>query len=241
MLPVRWMLPVGGVLVAITLLALALTTPDGSRSQATNGASVRSGIIELGERPEWRQSIIESAIQRRADELSKLRELLDTPIHTDAAPTDSKIAGLPQTVPLDTTDSLSIEFPVSAAPDEKPKAAPADSKIAGLPQTVPRDIANSLSIEFPVSAAPEGKPKSRNQARVKSVRYTRRPVTAVNRGTPQTQNVVTFPFGGQTGYTPPLNTNSYFGNQSGQPSTPQVNNHLGNQIWQTPTPNADIH
>ena len=252
MFPVRWMLPVGGVLFAITLLALALITPDGPRSQATNVVSVRSGIIELGERPEWRQYIIQSAIQRRADELSKLRELPDTPIHTDAAPTDSKIAGLPQTVPLDTANSLAIEFPVSAAPEANPQAALADSKIAGLPETVPLDIANSLSIEFPVnaapkvnpqaaladskietvpldianslsiefpvSAAPEVKPKSRNQARVKNVRHSRRPVTAVNRDPPQTQNVVAFPFGSQTWYTPPLNTNGYFGNQSGQPS-----------------------
>ena len=96
MLPVRWMLPVGGVLFAITLLALALITPDGSRSQATNGVSVRSGIIELGERPEWRQYIIQSAIQRRADELSKLRELPDAPIHTDAAPTNSSSRGFPR-------------------------------------------------------------------------------------------------------------------------------------------------
>lgn len=241
MLPVRWMLPVGGVLFAITLLALALITPDGPRSQATNVVTVRSGIIELGERPEWRQYIIQSAIQRRADELSKLRELPDTPIRTDAAPTGSKIAGLPQTVPLDTANSLAIEFPVSAAPEANPQAALADSKIAGLPETVPLDIANLLSIEFPVSAAPEVKPKSRNQARVKNVRHSRRPVTAVNRDPPQTQNVVAFPFGSQKWYTPPLNTNGYFGNQSGQPSTPKANNHLGNQTWQTPAANADIH
>jgi hypothetical protein len=239
MLPVRWMLPVGGVLFAITLLALALTTPDGPRSQVTNPVSVRSGIIELGERPEWRQYIIRSAIQRRADELSKLRELPDTPIHTDAA-ADSKIAGLPETVPLDIANSLSIEFPVSAAPEENPQAALADSTIAGLPETVPLDIGNSLSIEFPVSAAPEGKPKSR-KARVKSVRHVRHTVTAVKRVTPQAQNVVTSPFGSQTGYAPPFNSNSYFGNQSEKPTTPKANDHLGHQTWQTPTPNADIH
>jgi hypothetical protein len=241
MLPVRWMLPVGGVLFAITLLVLALTTPDGSRLQVSNVVSVRSGIIELGERPEWRQYIIVNAIQRRADELSRLRELPDTPIHTDAVPADSKTAGLPQIVPLDTADLLSIEFPVSAAPEEKPKAAPADAKIAGFPQTVPLDIADSLSIEFSVSAAPEQKPKSRNQAQVKSVRHVRRPVTALKPETPQAQNVVTFPFGSQTGYAPPFNSNSYFGNQSEKPSTPKANNHFYNQTWQTPTPNADIH
>lgn len=238
MLPVRWMLPVGGVLFAITLLALALTTPDGSRLQVSNVVSVRSGIIELGERPEWRQYIIVNAIQRRADELSRLRELPDTPIHTDVVPADSKTAGLPQIAPLDTAHLLSIEFPVSAAPEEKPKAAPADARI---PQTVPLDIADSLSIEFPVSAAPEQKPKSRNQARVKSVRHVRRTVTALKPETLRAQNVVTFPFGSQTGYAPPFNSNNYFGNQSKKPSTPKANNHFDNQTWQTPTSSADIH
>ena len=195
--------------------------------------------MELGERPEWQQYIIVNAIQRRADELSKLRELPDTLIHTDAVPADSKSAELPQTVPLDTADSLSIEFPVSAAPEEKPKAAPPGPQVAGLPQAVPLDTADSLSIEFPVSAAPEKKPKL--PARVKSVRHVRRTVTAVKRVTPQAQNVATFPFGSQTGYAPPFNSNNYFGNQSEKSSTPKANNHFYNQTWQTPTPNADIH
>src|SRR5512143_1998802 len=107
MLPVRWMLPVGGVLFAITLLALALTTPDGSRLQVSNVVSVRSGIIELGERPEWRQDIIVNAIRRRADELSRVRELPDAPIHTDVGPADSQAAGLPQIAPRDTAHLLS--------------------------------------------------------------------------------------------------------------------------------------
>ena len=59
-------------------------------------------------------------------------------------------------------------------------------------------------------------------------------VTAVNRETPQAQNVVGFPFGSQTGYTLPLN-------QPGQAKTPKANNYFGNQTWQTSTPNADIY
>ena len=153
MLPIRWTLPVGGVFLAIALLALVFNAPGESRLQISNVVLARSGIIEWGERPEWRQYVILSGIQRRADELSKLRELPDTSINTDVAPADSKIAGLPQTVPLDIADPLSIEFPVSAAPEEEPKAAPAE--IVGLPHTDPLDTADSLSIEFPVSAAPE--------------------------------------------------------------------------------------
>ena len=200
MLPIRWTLPVGGVLLAIGLLALAFNTPGESRLQILNAVSVRWGIIEWGERPEWRQYRIFSAIQRRADELSKLRALPDTSIHTNAAPADSEVARFPQTVPLDLADSLSIEFPVSAAPEEKPR--------------------------------------SRNQARSKSVRHGRRAVTAANRDTPQTHDVVAFPFGSQTTYSLPPNTNSYFGKQA---PTPKASNHSGNQTWQTPTPNADVY
>lgn len=203
MLPIRWTLPVGGVLLAIALLALSFNTPSESWLQISNAVSVRWRIIDWGERPEWRQYSIITAIQRRADELSKLRDLPDTSIHTNAAPADSEIARPPQTVPL--------------------------------------DIAEPLSIEFPVSAAAEQKPKSRNQARSKSARHVRHPGRAVNPGTPQTQNVVAFPFGTETTYSLPPNTNSYFGNQPGQAATPKANNHFGNQTWQTPRPAADIY
>lgn len=203
MLPIRSTLPVGGVLFVIALLALSFNTPSESQLQISNAVSVSWRIIEWGERPEWRQYSITSAIRRRADELSKLRDLPDTSTHTNAGPADSEIAKLPQIVPL--------------------------------------DIADPLSIEFPVSAVSEEKLKSRNQARSKSVRHVRRPGTAVNRDTPQTQNVVTFPFGSETTYSLPPNTNSYFGNQPRQAATSKANNHSGNQTWQTPRPAADIY
>jgi hypothetical protein len=106
MLPIRWILPVGCVLLAIALLALAFNAPDGSRAQISNVVPVRGPIIEWGERPEWRQLIILSAIQRRADELNKLRELPDT--RADAAPATAN-------VPIDIGE---IELPV-ASPKEK--------------------------------------------------------------------------------------------------------------------------
>jgi hypothetical protein len=43
-----------------------------------------------------------------------------------------------------------------------------------------------------------------------------RTVTAIERETPQAQNVVTFSFGSQTGYAPPFNSNSYFGQSNGK-------------------------
>jgi len=106
MLPIRWILPVGCVLLAIALLALVFNAPDGSRAQISNAAPVHGPIIEWGERPEWQQFIILSAIQRRADELNKLRELPDT--RADAVSVTAN-------VPVDIGE---IELPI-ASPKEK--------------------------------------------------------------------------------------------------------------------------
>ena len=95
MLPILRILPVGGVLLAIMLLVLALNPPDGSRTQmAPSVGPMRGAMIARGEHPEWRQFLMLAAI-RRADELNRLRELPDTPTRTDAAPAAPKVAGLP--------------------------------------------------------------------------------------------------------------------------------------------------
>ena len=173
MLPILRILPVGGVLLAIMILVLALSPPDGSRAQLTpNVAPARGALIERGEHPEWRQFLILAAI-RRADELNRLRELPDTPARTDAAPAAPKVAGLPtdrsDADPEDDDETGSIVQPPAA--------------------TIPIDIGETSSTELPVTA-PEEKPpvirtpervKSRNESRIK-----RRAARAPRQGAGQT-------------------------------------------------------
>jgi hypothetical protein len=163
MLPILRILPVGGVLLAIVLLALALSPPDGSRAQLrSNLAPVRGAMIERSEHPEWRQFLMLAAIQR-ADELNRLRELPDTPARTDAAPAAPKVADLP-TERSDTD----LEVDDETGSTVQPPAA-----------TIPIDIGESSSVELPV-AAPEEKPpvvrlvKSHNKSRIRGARHVRR-------------------------------------------------------------------
>ena len=141
MLPILRILPVGGVLLAIMLLALALSPPDGSHAQLrSNVAPVRGAMIERSEHPEWRQFLMLAAIQR-ADELNRLRELPDTPTHTDAAPAAPKVADLP-----------------AERSDTDPEVNDGTGSIAQPPAaTIPIDIGETSSTELP-GAAPEEQP-----------------------------------------------------------------------------------
>jgi hypothetical protein len=82
MLPILRILPVGGVLLAILLLILALNPPGSPRSQtAPSLVTARGALMERSHHPEWRQLLILAAT-RRANELSRLRDLPDTPVRT---------------------------------------------------------------------------------------------------------------------------------------------------------------
>ena len=95
MLPILRILPVGSVLLAILILVLALSPPDGSRSlMAATIAPARGALVDRDRHPEVRQFLILAAL-KRADELNRLRELPDTPARSDNA--QSKVAGLPTT------------------------------------------------------------------------------------------------------------------------------------------------
>jgi hypothetical protein len=108
MLPILRILPVGGVLLAIFILFLALNPPDGPRSPLNTAfAPARGALVDVGHHPETRQFLIMAAL-KRADELSRLRDLPDTP--TRAAP----------------AEPAAIE-PAPAAP------AAEEPKVAGLP------------------------------------------------------------------------------------------------------------
>ena len=83
MLPILRILPVGGVLLAILILVLALSPPDGARPPLnTTIAPARGALVAREHHPETRQFLIMAAL-RRADELSRLRELPDTPTRTE--------------------------------------------------------------------------------------------------------------------------------------------------------------
>lgn len=121
MLPILRIIPVGGVLLAIAITALALSPPDGSESLGMRvGAPARGPLLDRESHPEWRHFLIQAAL-RRAGELERLRELPDT-AHRDsmpgiaAPPTD---AGLPQSAP----EPLAVEIP--AAPAETGALQPA--------------------------------------------------------------------------------------------------------------------
>ena len=102
MLPILRILPVGGVLLAILILVLALKPAGriaravelGNRAGAWRAARSRSSARST------RQFLIHAAL-KRADELNRLRELPDTPARSDNA--QPKVASLPS----DRSDSRS--------------------------------------------------------------------------------------------------------------------------------------
>jgi hypothetical protein len=131
MLPILRILPVGGVLLAILILVLALIPPDGSRTPMSSTiVPARGALVDRDHRPEVRQYLIHAAL-KRANELNRLRELPDTP----ARPEDSqpRLAGLP-TDPsdMDPQETGSInEAPVVSIPFEIREPPPIE--LHGMP------------------------------------------------------------------------------------------------------------
>jgi len=119
MLPILRILPVGGVLLAILILVLALSPPDGSRAPLSpEVVPTRSAFLDRDRRPEARQFLIHAAL-KRADELSRLRDLPDTPARSDNE--EPKVAALPSDrsesdpdEPASINETPSVSIPVEA-------------------------------------------------------------------------------------------------------------------------------
>jgi hypothetical protein len=149
MLPILRILPVGGVLLAILILALALNPPGGSHpSMVPAVMPARGALMQTGDHPEWRHFLILAAT-RRADELNRLRDLPDTPTRTTRVKDARKVAGLP----ADRSD---------ADPDDETGSI---TEVPGA--TIPVEIGETSSTELPVTRSEEKPPVIRKLERVK--------------------------------------------------------------------------
>ena len=184
MLPILRILPVGGVLLAIAILLLALTPPGSIRSPAV--VAGRGPLLDRVEHPEWRQFLILAAV-RRADEIARLRELPDTAVHSEPpiaqpAPAQSET---PQGVQNDKDTSKVAGLPL-ARPDADPDPEDMTGSIDNSPApTIPMDIGETSSTELPVAPAEEKPPVVRSPERapheshrkpVRRLRHVRAPV-----------------------------------------------------------------
>ncbi len=149
MLPILRIIPVGGVLLAIAILVLALSPPGGLHRELTPADMwARGALTQLAQHPEWRQFLILAAI-RRADELGRLRDLRDTPARSDL-PDPANVAGLP----IERSD---------AEPDDQ------TGSISDMPSlTIPIEIGEPSSTELPVRPVEERPPVTRTPERTKA-------------------------------------------------------------------------
>jgi hypothetical protein len=168
MLPILRILPVGGVILAIVILVLALSPPDGSRSSLTAAiAPARGALVDRARHPEVRQFLILAAL-KRANELSRLRDLPDSPVRSEETPEAAKLAGLPG----ERTDAEPEE---TGPPNDKPG--------------IPIEIGEPSSAELPVTSQEEttaainkaGTAKTSRENRRRAARRTHHRV-AVNTG-----------------------------------------------------------
>ncbi len=137
MLPIFRILPVGGLLLAILILVLALSPPDGSRAPLASAiVPSRSALLDRERQAEARQFLIHAAL-KRADELNRLRELPDTPARSDNE--RSTVASLPgDRSEADPEEPASInEAPVISIPMEISEPSSAELPIAAREESPP--------------------------------------------------------------------------------------------------------
>ena len=133
MLPILRILPVGGLLLAILILVLALSPPDGSRAPLASAiVPSRGALLDRERQAEVRQFLIHAAL-KRADELNRLRELPDSPARSDnGQPTVASLPG--DRSEADPEEPTSInEAPVVSIPVEIGEPSSAELPIARAP------------------------------------------------------------------------------------------------------------
>jgi hypothetical protein len=197
MLPILRILPVGGVLLAILILLLALTPPGGARRALPHVTQeARGPLIDRNDHPEWRQFLILTALQR-ADAIERLRDLPDRPVVRAPQPPAQAEIVIPLPAPaaateasLPHTDEIAAPVPPKAAPTLIAEDAP--MIIAALPSersdsdldnddvtgtitespgaTIPIDIGETSSTELPVAQPEERPPVIRAPERAKPPR-----------------------------------------------------------------------
>ena len=237
MLPILRILPVGGVLLAILILVLALNPPDGPRSPLNSAmAPARGALVDVGHHPEMRQFLIMAAL-KRADELNRLRELPDTPTRTAPAEPaaaepaatepvaeEPKVAGLP----ADRTDS--DPEPDEPAATETPNVSiPVEIGEVSAPElpTAPKETGSTG--EKPEQAKETAKEHAKPQQRDTRRRVAHRPRRARAASAPQRPfNLFEALFGGQQYRNPqaPGTQQAAQGQYQGQYQQPAYNDQL---------------
>ncbi len=207
MLPILRVLPVGGVLLAIFILVLALNPPEGPRAPLnTTMAPARGVLVDAGYHPDTRQFLIRAAL-KRADELSRLRELPDTPTRTapaepaaiepvatgpapaEPAAEEPKVAGLP----ADRTEA-DPEPDVPAATETPPVSIPVETGEVSAPDLPVAPNETGSAGEKSEQSKEQAKPQPRDTRR----RVAHRPRRARAVSAPQRPlNLFEALFGGQ--------------------------------------------
>lgn len=184
------------MLLAIMIVVLAHEPPGGSHAARPPAEMpVRGALLHMNDHPEWRQFLILAAV-RRADELSRLRELPDTPVR-EAGQAAGKIAGLPtgcnQSDPEEETGAIK----------EMPRV------------TLPLDIGETSSTELTVTTPVEKSPLFKTQEReAPSISRRKAPQRARHAKTPARTQPAAAPdlfetiFGGQRATQPAAASNS---------------------------------
>jgi hypothetical protein len=159
MLPILRIIPVGGVSLAILILILALTPPGGLHPPLTPTMMPARGVlIARSDHPEWRQLLINAAL-RRAEELSELRLLPDSPLPSTASERSKT-----------QTEDAQKPSEVAGVPANQSDAQPenATGTIVQSPDaTIPVGVGEASSFELPVTPQEERPPVIRTPERRK--------------------------------------------------------------------------